>query len=258
VPRWYRMFARTEKNLFNQTVGKEIGKINKNDVVVQRVHFDIEPAVCRRYTLKYNTKTQNIAITLDERPAAKPRKPEAQAEDNLMSFVKVKGGNAFLKGDKKPRPSGKSAAHSPRASPRNGEAANTGYTKSQSFGQTPYETNEVGVYAWGLDNKKEPPYALPLDRRRLESVNDTHRRLARRLAHTALMKVKGLDVSKMTPAERVMHRRNLADATRMAAKDVDSMSAYELTLHRRRLTYGVRVSQVMADLMDEIKEKQRR
>merc|ERR1711964_142890 len=101
---------------------------------------------------------------------------------------------------------------------------------------------------------------MGLDIRRtlgLESVNDTRRRLARRLAHTALTEVKGLDVSKMTSSQRVMHRRNLADATRMAAKDVDSMSAYELTLHRRRLTYGVRVSQVMADLMDEIKENAR-
>jgi len=83
-------------------------------------------------------------------------------------------------------------------------------------------------------------------------------RLTRRLAEVNLANLEAQDMDAMLPAQRFMHRRNLADATRMAAKDVYSMSSSELAKHRRRLKYGVRVSDVLAALMEEVEDHQYR
>merc|ERR1712034_196696 len=83
-------------------------------------------------------------------------------------------------------------------------------------------------------------------------------RLTQRLADTNKAHLEKLNVNAMLPAQQFMHRRRLADATRMAAKDVYSMSSSQLATHRRRLKYGVRVSDVLAALMEEVEDHQYR
>lgn len=96
-------------------------------------------------------------------------------------------------------------------------------------------------------------------RRRL-AATDTFAELAcltQRLADGNLANLEAQDESTMLPAQRFMHRRRLADATRMAAKDVYSMSTPQLATHRRRLKYGVNVSDVLAALMEDVEDLQR-
>jgi len=81
--------------------------------------------------------------------------------------------------------------------------------------------------------------------------------LTRRLADVKLANTKAKDVNIMSPAELVIHQRRLADAMFLAAKDVDSMSISELDTHRRRLKYGRRVPPTLAELTEEIEERQR-
>merc|ERR1711900_92160 len=53
-------------------------------------------------------------------------------------------------------------------------------------------------------------------------------------------------------------RRRLADAAFMGKKDVDTMSPSQLALHRRRLAHGVRTPPVLAALMKQIEEAERK
>merc|ERR1711964_283300 len=62
-----------------------------------------------------------------------------------------------------------------------------------------------------------------------------------------------------SPAVRAtVKRRRLADAAFMGKKDVDTMSPSQLALHRRRLAHGVRTPPVLAALMKQIEEAERK